>query len=354
MNSISFTPLDSLLSFTHLHLLVFSPQWNLMSIHPLLKNFLGWDESEVRSYDFNKHFLQVNELDLQRFLGQFQYKDYVVKNYYWQTIDQNREGPFETYFRLKRQGKAIKSLMAFIKIRGNENKIQIDPEMKFKLYLSELLPGLLHNFNGPFGTMTGRIELLKQKYPQIEEINELLNMSNKMKIAVENICYKISHERSSQESEINLNRLLKEEIGFLNSDLFFKHQVEKNIKYENNIPSFKMHYVALSGIISETYYFFRHFFSEDSTHTLQAGTFKEKANIGFYLKFLGNFSVPAHLSVRFPFTLEGDSIQVAQQKINGLDSRFLTFCLQKSSGYLELQGRKEMLIMRLYLPLPKQ
>jgi hypothetical protein len=351
MSFLTITPLDRLLSFAQLHLLVFSPQWKLSSIYPSLKSFLGWDDSEAKDFDFEQNFLQPNFLDLQGFIREFQNRDFLVRNLYWQNIRKSTEGPFETYFRINRRESRIKSVMAFIKAGIDEKKIPIDPEDKTRIYFSELFPGLLHNFNGPFGSMTGRIELLKRKYPQVQEIDEILAMGNRIKSSVENVSYKMSHERYPSESEIDLNRLLKEEIEFLNSDMLFKHQVDKKIKLDPDIPKFQMYYYVISGIISETYYFFRNFLNEADQYTLQAGTFREGQQVGFTFNLLGFFATPSELKVRFPFSLEGNSMQIRQKQIDGLDSVFLSYCLERNNGMIEINGRREMLTMRLVLPL---
>ena len=352
MTLITITPLDRLLSFARLHLLIFSPQWKLINTYPSLKNFLGWDESEIGNYDFERDFLKPNFINLQSFIMEFQNRDHLVRNFYWQNIRNTTEGPFETYFRITRAENRIKSVMAFIKVGTGEKKIQITPEEKNRLYISELLPGLFHNFNGPFGSMTEKIGLLKQKYPEAKELDEILTIGNRIKSAVENVSYKMSQERLSDETEIDLNHLLKEEIEFLNSDKLFKHQVDKKIKLESEIPKFRMHYNAISGIISETYYFFRNFLSEAGQYTLQAGTFKENSEIGFYFNLLGDFTSPPGLNLRFPFNLEGNSFQIMQKQVDGLDSAFLSYCLEHNHGIIEIIGRREMLKMRLTFSLP--
>jgi hypothetical protein len=352
MSLITITPLDRLLNFAQLHLLIFSAKWKLINTYPSLKNFLGWDESEIENFDFNRDFLKPNFVKLPSFIMEFQNRDHLVRNFYWQNIRNTTEGPFETYFRITRTENRIKSVMAFIKVGTSEKKIQITPEDKNRLYISELLPGLFHNFNGPFGSMTERLERLKQKYPDAKELDEILTIGNRIKSAVENVSYKMSHERFATKTEIDLNRLLKEEIEFLNSDRLFKHQVDKRIKLDANIPIFQMHYYAISGIISETYYFFRNFLSEAGQYTLQAGTFKENSGVGFYFNLLGDFTSPPGLNLRFPFNLEGNSLQIMQKQVDGLDSAFLSYCLEHNRGIIEIIGRREMLKMRLTFSIP--
>ncbi len=352
MNDIGTSQLDIFLNFTELHLLVFTAQWKLVDLHPNHHNFLGWDESTLSSFKFSHNFLEPNHLDIQEFLGHFQQKEFAIKNYYWRNVNEQVSGPYETYFRIKKERGQIKSLTAFVKLSENTDKIEIPPQEKYHIFLSQLLPGLIHNLNGPLGTITGRIELLSYKYQDIKEFDELLKMGFKLQANLENLSFKLVNERYLQPVEINLNRFLREEINFLNCDLFFKHQVEKKEKFTLNIPQFSMPYLALSGVWSECYHFFRRFVFEDQEYVMHIGSLYENRNTGFYLKVLGEFHIPDDLGLRFPFTLEGNATKIAQQKVEGLDSAFLSFCLKNNRGYLQVSCRKEVLTMKLMFPLP--
>lgn len=352
MNGFATSQLDMFLNFSELHLLVFSSQWKLVELHPSHRSFLGWEETTLESFSFGENFLKPNQLDLQEFLGHFNHKEYVIKNFYWRDINEQISGPYETYFRIKKERGVIKSLMAFIKLSEKTNKVEIAPQEKYHIFLSRLLPGLIHNLNGPLGTVTGRIELLSYKYQHIKEFEEMLKMGFKMQTILENISFKLVNERYFQPVEINLNRLLREEVNFLNCDLFFKHQVEKQEKYAPNIPQFQMYYLALSGVLSEFYHFTRRFVYEDQEYVCQLESFYERNRAGFFINFLGEFRIPDDLSVHFPLRLEGDATQISQQKLEGIDTAFLTFCLKLNQGKLQVSGRRELFSMRLEFPIP--
>ena len=350
MNQLGITQLDSLLNFTRLHLLVFTPQFKLAGLYPNHRSFLGWDTADLETFSFAENFLKPNHLDVTRFLGNFQQKDHLIKNYYWQNAEQQINGPFETYLRLKKQADQLQQIMAFVKITESADTIEISPAQKYKLFLAEPLPGLLHNLFSPLGTLSGRLELLKNKYSQLKDLDELLKMTRFIQSSLKNLGSKLMHEQQPLAIEIDLNQFLREELQFLTSDLFFKHQVKKSVKFLKESNIFWGVYSSLSGVLSEFYYFFRRFVLEDQEYQLQAELFQDQENIGFYLNFLGDFRIPADLNLRFPFELEGSASQITQQKIEGLDLIFLGHCLRENNGYLEIAGKKEMIKMRLLLP----
>ncbi len=353
MNGLGTSQLDYFLTFSELHLLFFSSTWKLVDLHPCHYTFLGFDETSIESFSFENNFLKPNNLNLPQFLGQFHQKDFLIRNFYWRDVNEQVSGPYETYFRIKKEKGQIKSLIAFVKLSEKTEKLEIPPTEKYNLFLARALPGLIHNINGPLGTLVGRIELLTYKYQQIKEFNELLKMGFKLQEIIENLSFKLVNERFFQPVEINLNRLLKEELRFLHTDLFLKHQIEIQEKYSQNIPQFQMYYLALSGVLSECYYFFRQFVYEDQEYILHVNTFFDEGIVGFSLKLLGNFHIPEGLNHRFPFSLSGNGIKIAQERFEGIDTAFLAYCLKLNRGHLQLNGRKEMMSMRLEFPLPK-
>jgi hypothetical protein len=311
---------------------------------------LGWDEGDTKIYKFEDNFLKPNSIDLATFLGHFQQKNHVVKNYYWRDSERRVTGPFETYFRLRKEENHLKAILAFIKLDHGNEKLEISPSDKNKIFLSEPLPGLLHNLFGPLGSISGRLEVLQNKNPQSDEYQDLLHLTLQVQESLKILRYKLTNERQSQPILLDLNEFIRQELQYLKSDLFFKHQVKVNTKMNLRIQKSRLMYASLSGILGEFYYYFRRFVKEENDYTLQVETLKEYDRLGFHLNFLGDFIIPSELSVRFPIDLEGIASQIALQSVEGLDVIFLGYCLQEISGYLELTGRRDMMKLRLTFP----
>jgi len=354
MSHLSFTQLNSFLSFSKLHLLVFSPQWKLTGLHPNHRSFLGWDEGDFRSYLFEDNFLKPNALELSSFLGQFQQKNHLAKNYFWQDAEGHVNGPFETYFRLRRDDHHLQAIMAFVRLDHGSEKLEIDPEEKTKIFLAEPLPGLLQSLFRSLDSMFGRLEILKSKSAASDDFNELLNLTRRVQDSLKTLRYKVTHERQRKPVFVNLNEFIRQELQYLQSDHFFKQQVKVNVKMDHRIQKTSLSYSALSGILGEFYYYLRGFVNEDGQYILQAETIMDCDRQGFHLNFLGDFRIPSELSVRFPIDLEGEARQIALQTIEGLDVVFLAHCLEKISGHLELSGRKDMMKLSLFFPSIKE
>jgi signal transduction histidine kinase len=350
MNQYNPSHLDSLLKFSNMHLLIFSSRWKLLELHPNHRSFLGWEETDISAFEFQHSFLECNRMNLEEFLGHFQQRNFVSRNYYWRNTANEIVGPFETYFRMKKEKGLISNVMAFVRLTERPKWIEFPPDVKQKIFLSELLPELIHQILNPLGSMIGQIELLQRKSPESAEYKQLLKLSHQLKSILQNLTYKITHERENQLIEINVNQLIQEEIKFLNTDSFFKQQVDKNLKFNSDLPKCFTSYISLSGIINEFYQFFKKLSKEDQIYVLQVETNSEKDNIDIYFNILGDFQIPDDLNLRFPVQLQGYATQLTQQEIAGIDTVFLSYCLKKNNGYLEITGRRELLNLHINIP----
>ncbi|MCK5526333.1 MAG: hypothetical protein KAJ05_04245, partial [Candidatus Latescibacteria bacterium] len=112
--------------------------------------------------------------------------------------------------------------------------------------VGRLVYGIMHNLNGPLTTIMGRAELLRMRDPEANGVDEIILRAQTMR---ELIAGMIRRDISGQEVErqlIDLNELLTVELRFLESDLEFKHQIEKVYRFAESLPPIKGIYGELS------------------------------------------------------------------------------------------------------------
>ncbi|MBL7994085.1 PAS domain-containing protein [bacterium] len=126
--------------------------------------------------------------------------------------------------------------------------------------MSLILQGVAHNLNTPLGTIRGRAELLqhhikknanladaisneKAKADILEfhakldkSIGEIVTQVDKASALIKGFSDKVSSEMNPYQSEIDVNRLVENEISFLDSSLYFKHQIKKEIELDRTVP----------------------------------------------------------------------------------------------------------------------
>ena len=99
--------------------------------------------------------------------------------------------------------------------------------------------GIAHNIVEPLTVIMGRAQMLKTKMPNLKEPDMIICHGKKIEAIVDNLMKKSKSGRKSGKVSIDLNELLKIELGFLEADHYFKHQIEKKYYFRRGIPSIK-------------------------------------------------------------------------------------------------------------------
>lgn len=126
-------------------------------------------------------------------------------------------------------------------------------------FISELMPGILHNFANPLNGIMGRSKLLQRRmdtafkkindqYPETaaalqDEIQRIKNDIRAVNNETESF-FEIFRDATAKfyalatkgVERINLSNMLEAEIRFANFYLEFKHEITKKIEFDKNIP----------------------------------------------------------------------------------------------------------------------
>ncbi|MCD4691315.1 MAG: response regulator [Calditrichales bacterium] len=131
-----------------------------------------------------------------------------------------------------------------------ERKLELELLNEHKLAaIGQLAAGIAHNLNTPIAIIQANAELLKMKYQDEKEIDKVLKQTTRMGDLIKTILTKSKREQETNITSINLNELLRDELEFLNANLYFKHQIEKEYIIDEKLPSFKGVYSDFSQSI---------------------------------------------------------------------------------------------------------
>lgn len=135
--------------------------------------------------------------------------------------------------------------------KNREAHLQLQLMNEHKLAaIGQLAAGISHNLNTPIAIIQANAELLKLTHPKIKEAEKILQQTKRMSQLINTILDKGRKEQNTSMMFVDLNDLLKQELEFLNANLFFKHQIEKEYHFDPNIPKIKAVYSDFSQGIS--------------------------------------------------------------------------------------------------------
>lgn len=156
-------------------------------------------------------------------------------------------------------------------------------------FISEVLPGIVHNFANPLSGIIGRSKLLQRKLSDmlqktmsddgslfknngrklINDVESIARESDRLSNMIQIVAGKIMVMADKKPRKINLNELINFEMQFCDFYLDFKHNVIKTINLEDSLPyimGIPAYYsMAFSSIIRNSVY------SKGKAHSKELG-----------------------------------------------------------------------------------
>jgi len=130
-------------------------------------------------------------------------------------------------------------------------------ELELKLFREErlasiglLASGIAHNLNGPLMTIMGALELRSVQAPDDKTLELIRRQTEIMKNIIGNLLTKSRREQEMQPTELDLNQLIKEQLEFLNADMRFKHQLQKEVQLDIGFPAIRGLYADFSQVLN--------------------------------------------------------------------------------------------------------
>ena len=95
-----------------------------------------------------------------------------------------------------------------------------------------LIPGFIHNLNTPLMSISGRVELIKFKIPDLQGIDQIMQQLEKINNTINVVKYMIEKDKAEAKQKIDLVTFIDIFDQFLNLNLTYKHKVklEKEIE----------------------------------------------------------------------------------------------------------------------------
>ncbi|MDY6856011.1 MAG: response regulator [Thermodesulfobacteriota bacterium] len=160
------------------------------------------------------------------------------------------------------------------RMEQKQHEMEIELMEQHKLSsIGTLVQGIAHNMNSPLTGISGRAQLLEKRLEKqrkrlmglskeirnkelgnlIEECDKFIKDTisidenvDRLAGIIKNMMYKSWQEQTDELQMININELIREELAFLEADMFFKHDIKKTCIFDQSIPPIKAIYSDLS------------------------------------------------------------------------------------------------------------
>lgn len=164
-------------------------------------------------------------------------RGFATEEVVWQRPDGRRIQALKTTGALEdTQGKATGVLSTFVDVtERNELELELIQASRMA-FLGVYSQGIIHNLNGPLNTVLGFSTLLCHSQPEAEIPQRINKDAQRMADLIARLAHRWQRTGGSQREALDLNEIIADEIRFLEADLFFKHNVEKLLELDAELP----------------------------------------------------------------------------------------------------------------------
>lgn len=135
-----------------------------------------------------------------------------------------------------------------IENKSHQLEIELIRESKLAEF-GTLSAGIAHNLNGPLTGILGLCDLLSLDHPDMKQIQQIRNQAIQMRDIIINLLQKARNEQECEPQDLKIEDIVTTELRLLDANLFFKHQVEKEIDFQEDTPTIHGVYIHVSQAV---------------------------------------------------------------------------------------------------------
>ena len=127
------------------------------------------------------------------------------------------------------------------------------------MYFLQTLEGFVHNLNGPLQILWVRSEQLEQDIGRLQQdlreahvtrgteladrmhqrIDSFLRGLDELNASLSFLTKDLLGRQHAETGEVKINEVIRDTLSLLDADMFFKHRVEKTLRLDDSLPSFR-------------------------------------------------------------------------------------------------------------------
>ena len=115
--------------------------------------------------------------------------------------------------------------------------------------IGQLASGLAHNLQSPLTAIKGYAQLIQVDRGEIEEVQLILDEVEEIQRITHNLMIRTRSLQDGSIKAIFLNDLISNELDFLQTQMLFKHKIQKHIQLDPELPVIMGVYSDLSQVV---------------------------------------------------------------------------------------------------------
>lgn len=222
---------------------------DIVYVNPTMETFFESYELPVICHRWLKEFSKEDRTDLQGLTSAYGGKTLKLDSNDGRMFLVTRSFLFET-------GKASQVMLmckditeqAMMEKQNHFLELELTRESKLAEF-GMLVAGIAHNLNGPLTGILGLCDLMKIRGTASPEIEQVRKQATVMRDLIANLLHKSRNEQEIEPRELDIREVIDTELRFLEGNLFFKHQITRNLLIADELPAIHGVYIDISQVV---------------------------------------------------------------------------------------------------------
>ncbi|MDY6915550.1 MAG: ATP-binding protein, partial [Candidatus Cloacimonadota bacterium] len=116
--------------------------------------------------------------------------------------------------------------------------------------IGKKVEGIVHNINSPLNSILGYAQLLRKEIGDNDDLEKIIKAGKNISHQVKELLRKVKENDIGLQRIIDINKLLKQEITFLEHNIYFKHHIKLEMNLADNLPKTTAVYSDISQAIA--------------------------------------------------------------------------------------------------------
>lgn len=227
--------------------LIENPDHRVVYMNPRMEELLGIDYAELTC---DESSMRPAEMITSKGRRMEDERGFSTEEVEWIRPDGHRIQALKTSGRLEdHKGHSLGTLSTFVDIT-EKNDLEIELiETSRMAFLGLYSQGIIHNISGPLNSILGFSSLLSKEHPDSEIPQRINGDAQRMAEQISSLGCRWHRTGNHTEELLNINEIIQDEVKFLEADLFYKHNVEKQFDFDPHLPLIRGKYGDFSHAI---------------------------------------------------------------------------------------------------------